>query len=282
MRSERALLIGVIFIACVAVAFFLNSAKQHRISKSAEASNTTATAPVAGSASATSASGTLASNSPGSLSGPLVSFSFDDGWQSQYDNALPILEKAGFKGTFYIISTRVGTSLHMTRSELLQMEADGNEIGDHTRTHPDLSKLTDANAEEQIAGARQDLLALGFHDISTFAYPYGGHNDSTPGLVREAGLSGARSSRIGINSDEEDPYLLLSYHLTASTTLADAEKEIDTAIAQKQWLIFEGHHINEHTDDNISSSFLAQIVAYVKEKHIRVVTVRGGLAFLKK
>ncbi len=34
----------------------------------------------------------------------LVSFTFDDGWITQYNDALPILNAAGLKGTFYIIS----------------------------------------------------------------------------------------------------------------------------------------------------------------------------------
>jgi peptidoglycan/xylan/chitin deacetylase (PgdA/CDA1 family) len=34
----------------------------------------------------------------------LVSLTFDDGWQSQYDNAFPILQAANLKGSFYIIS----------------------------------------------------------------------------------------------------------------------------------------------------------------------------------
>jgi peptidoglycan/xylan/chitin deacetylase (PgdA/CDA1 family) len=34
----------------------------------------------------------------------MVSFTFDDGWITQYNDALPILNAAGLKGTFYIVS----------------------------------------------------------------------------------------------------------------------------------------------------------------------------------
>lgn len=221
-------------------------------------------------------------NPPIFSAGPLISFSFDDGWQSQYASALPILERAGFPATFYVISTRVGTSLHMTQQEILAMEAGGNEIGDHTRTHPELAKLSDVKAEQEIVGARSDLFSLGIKDISTFAYPYGSHGTSTPSLVKAAGLIGARSSRTGLNNDTTNPYLLLSYNLTASTTLEGVESEIDQTIAQKQWLIFEAHHIDESSFDNISSSLLTQIVAYVKQKNLRVATVRDGLQLLNR
>lgn len=59
-----------------------------------------------GSLTTTNYSLTAVSNGTGSNLFPegLVSLTFDDGWQSQYDNALPILQAANMKGTFYIIS----------------------------------------------------------------------------------------------------------------------------------------------------------------------------------
>lgn len=59
-----------------------------------------------GSLTTTNYSLTLASGGTGSDLFPegLVSLTFDDGWESQYDNALPILQAANMHGTFYIIS----------------------------------------------------------------------------------------------------------------------------------------------------------------------------------
>ena len=71
----------------------------------------------------------------------LVSINFDDGYLSQYQIALPILERAGMKATFYII-TQMHDAEHMTDAQVLDLYARGNEIGAHTRTHPALVNIS--------------------------------------------------------------------------------------------------------------------------------------------
>jgi peptidoglycan/xylan/chitin deacetylase (PgdA/CDA1 family) len=59
-----------------------------------------------------------------------------DGYQSKYENGLPILDAAGLKSTQYIITQKVGTGEYVTLDEVLQMYKNGHEIGAHTRTDP--------------------------------------------------------------------------------------------------------------------------------------------------
>jgi peptidoglycan/xylan/chitin deacetylase (PgdA/CDA1 family) len=91
----------------------------------------------------------------------LVSINFDDGYQSMFDNGLPILDAAGLKSTQYIITQKVGTDSYVTRDEVLQMYNHGHEIGVHTRTHRNLTTLTEAEMTDEIAGAKQDLISWG-------------------------------------------------------------------------------------------------------------------------
>jgi peptidoglycan/xylan/chitin deacetylase (PgdA/CDA1 family) len=58
-----------------------------------------------------------AGGTPGPNSFPtgLVSFSFDDGWASQYDNAVPALDAAGIRGSFYIITDEMGAATNPNR-----------------------------------------------------------------------------------------------------------------------------------------------------------------------
>lgn len=45
----------------------------------------------------------------------LVSLTFDDGWGSQYDSALPMLNSAGIKGSFYIITDEMKNAVNANR-----------------------------------------------------------------------------------------------------------------------------------------------------------------------
>jgi Polysaccharide deacetylase/Bacterial Ig-like domain (group 2) len=90
-----------------------------------------------------------------------VSINFDDGYQSSYDNGFPILDAAGLNYTWYIITQDVGSTDYATWSEIFTVYKNGHEIGNHTRTHPFLTTLTQAQMQDEIAGAQQDLQAQG-------------------------------------------------------------------------------------------------------------------------
>src|SRR5262245_14007263 len=97
-------------------------------------------------------------SSAGSPTEGVVSINFDDGYESAYENGLPIVEDAGFKTTQFIITKVVGGPGYVTRGQILAMQNSGHEIGDHTRTHPNLTTLSPAQQKNEIVGAQQDLI----------------------------------------------------------------------------------------------------------------------------
>lgn len=126
-----------------------------------------------------------------SLTTTVVSLTFDDGAQDQYDNARSLLSDHGMKGTFYINSGRVGTSGYMTWSEIAALASDGNEIGGHTITHPDLPTLSTDDQQRQICNDRVALLNMGFA-IKNLAYPHGGADANTKQIAYDCGYNSAR------------------------------------------------------------------------------------------
>lgn len=126
----------------------------------------------------------------------LVCLFFDDGWQNQYDVALPILLEYDFKATFSVISDKIGTGQgfwkYMAAKELKKLAKYGMDIASHTRTHPRLTaNLTDKQLREEIIDSKKHLEKLGFR-IRTFAYPYYEWDDVVINYVREAGYVCAR------------------------------------------------------------------------------------------
>ncbi len=94
-----------------------------------------------------------------------ASLTFDDGTKDHYRIAAPVLEEMGVRGTFYVITDKVGggfwndsgtTRAVMSWDQLAALASAGHEIGSHSATH---SNLTDESVDlvHELVGSRLDL-----------------------------------------------------------------------------------------------------------------------------
>ena len=99
-------------------------------------------------------------------------------------------------------------SLMMRREDMLTLAEAGMDIGGHTRSHPILSGLSAAGAEEEIAGGLDDIAAVTGRRPVLFAYPNGrrgvDYGDREVGLVRSLGLLAALVTNRGIVTRDSD------------------------------------------------------------------------------
>jgi len=68
-----------------------------------------------------------------------IMLTFDDGYKDNFINALPLLQKYGFKGDFAIITSVVGTSEYMSWDDIQNMVNAGMGISSHSVSHCYLS-----------------------------------------------------------------------------------------------------------------------------------------------
>src|ERR1700710_1241628 len=61
-----------------------------------------------------------------------VSLTYDDGLNSQLDNAVPELKRLGMKATFFLTEDNA----HWRLADWEALARDGNEVANHTMTHP--------------------------------------------------------------------------------------------------------------------------------------------------
>ncbi len=211
-----------------------------------------------------------------------VTFRFDDGWQSQYDVALPALQSAGIRGTFYIVTRQLqddGFSGFMSKAEVQQL-AGSQEVAAHTQTHPHLPTLSSSQQQTEIAGSKSDLESMGITGQS-FSYPYGEYTADTTQIVKDAGFSSAVTTIETAVSPGADRFQLPSPSLQLSDTPQSIEAMIDSAIANHQWLIMTFHRIDSSGDQySITPSNFQEVVNYVKDHNIPTVTVSEGAAAL--
>jgi peptidoglycan/xylan/chitin deacetylase (PgdA/CDA1 family) len=137
----------------------------------------------------------------------VVSLTFDDGLQSQYDLAFRRgLQPHHMDGTFYNISGMTGSDQHMTWPELTALNDGGNEIGGHTVDHLNLKTLTDNNQKIfEVCQDRQNLIDHGFYPTS-FAYPEGAYDATAEGIVQNCGYtSGRAAGGVDVGGDGAGP-----------------------------------------------------------------------------
>ncbi|CAN5450847.1 hypothetical protein BH18THE2_BH18THE2_30670 [soil metagenome] len=105
---------------------------------------------------------------------------FDDGWESQYQNAKPILDKYGFKGTFFIVCNYIEKdNLRMSWDDVQSLKQAGHDIEAHTMNHKNLNKLSAKDLNYELSESKRCLDSHGINS-TIMATPYNeGWNNST-------------------------------------------------------------------------------------------------------
>ncbi|MBV8279809.1 MAG: polysaccharide deacetylase family protein, partial [Verrucomicrobia bacterium] len=81
------------------------------------------------------------------VDGPYIAMTFDDGPSPETTpRLLDILKQRNIKATFFMI----GQNAQANPAIVQRILADGHEIGNHSWTHPQLSKLSDDRVTEEI------------------------------------------------------------------------------------------------------------------------------------
>ena len=219
---------------------------------------------------------------PNSFSQGMVTFSFDDGFTSTYQNGIPLLNAAGIKSTQAIITREFGSPGYVTATEVKAMALWGHEIASHSQTHADLVALSTPEAKTEINGSRTDLANIGIN-AKTFVYPYGEFNASVVAQVKNAGYTGARGVQSGYNTPQSNAFELKDQHLTSDVTYATVKGWIDTAVANKQWVILEMHRQDKNGGEYSNDpALLKQIIDYIKANNVKTVTLGEGIGLLAK
>lgn len=139
---------------------------------------------------------------------PIV-LTFDDGLCGNHTHAFPVLQEYGFTGTLFLVEDLIGREHYLTEAMIAEMVAAGFEIGAHTRTHRDLTTLSDQTLRDETGGVKERLEERFGVEVTSLAYPAGAHDARVLRVVAEAGFLTAVTVRAGPASPEQG---LLTLH----------------------------------------------------------------------
>jgi peptidoglycan/xylan/chitin deacetylase (PgdA/CDA1 family) len=126
---------------------------------------------------------------------------FDDGFQSVHENALPVLRERQIPATVFVTAGYVGsrpgwpddpwdpnpTEALMTDAQINALPYEWVTIGSHTLTHQDLGTLDELGLKKELFDSKRELEAITGRPVTLLSLPYGLYSQRALRLASEAG-----------------------------------------------------------------------------------------------
>lgn len=183
-----------------------------------------------------------------------VALTFDDGPGPYTERLLNILHSKGVHATFFLVGNRVDGR----RSTVHRMSVEGNQVGNHSWTHADLSKLSARQILDQVNSTDAAIRRATGHGAQMMRPPYGGLNSTV-----RATLSGYPAGQMILWSIDTLDWKTRS----AAATLSAVKQQVNPGS------IILMHDIHSSTVDAVPG-----IIDYLKSSGYHLVTVEELLA----
>lgn len=214
---------------------------------------------------------------------PLISVTFDDGWETIYSKGAPIFEKHGVRTTQYILSGTFNFYNYMSKDQVLSLKKAGHDIESHTVNHMDLTTLNYNDLNYELRQSKEDLGKLLGREVKDFASPLNRYNDKVIGAVEELYRS-HRNTDADIltlhedsfnTADHFDPHQINAFSVRRTTTVDEINRFIAKAKELNAWVLLIYHQIEDEGEDYyaVSQKALDEQLAAVANSGIRVATV---------
>lgn len=227
-----------------------------------------------------------------------VVLTYDDGLNVHLDNVIPTLDKAGFKGTFYVPGKC--QTMNERINEWRQVANNGHELGNHTLFHPcngtlpnrnwvsedyDLSTYSTQRIRDEITVANTLLKAIDGKTERTYAYTCGDFTVENESFVEylKPEFVAARNVQRGYNLMESiDLFQLKCFGINNKTgkELIEIVKEGEK---QGALIVFLFHGVGGEHSLNVSTEAHLELINYLKknENDIWTTTLEKVSTFIK-
>lgn len=137
-----------------------------------------------------------------------VVITFDDGYETFFSKAFPVLKAYRFPATVFIITKQMEDGWYLTWEQSRQLYAGWMEIGSHTNNHPWLANQSKDIYTDEIFGSKKIIEEQLQVPCEVFCYPGGSYNNAVSNTVKEAGYLTAVTTVHGKASINGNQYQL--------------------------------------------------------------------------
>lgn len=158
-----------------------------------------------------------------------VILTFDDGYRDNYENAFPVLQEYGMKGTFFVVTQPIddGNPNYLDWEMVKEMADAGMRIEPHSKTHADLSGREPDYILYEVLGAQETIAAHTGQTPRYFCYPGGRYDETTIQVLADLDFWGAVTTEGGKWHGFNERYQWQRVRMRNSTPLAEFASYVD-------------------------------------------------------
>jgi peptidoglycan/xylan/chitin deacetylase (PgdA/CDA1 family) len=120
---------------------------------------------------------------------PAVDLTFDDGYASDAEIALPALRDRGLRARFFPLAGRLGSAGHVDQAAVRELAAAGMTIGSHGMQHRSWRGLDAASRHEELTVARAVIAEVAGQPVTSVACPFGLYDRRVLAALRDCGYA---------------------------------------------------------------------------------------------
>lgn len=218
---------------------------------------------------------------------PLITVTFDDGDESIYRGAMPLLQKYGIRTTQYVLGGTADNVKYMSWKQIENMKKGGHEIACHTMSHADLTGLDDVQLNYELRECKNEL-SKRFGVISNFASPYGSQNPHTLSTISKYFDSQRNTdgdptngvTEVDVNTAKNfNIYNIIGVTVEHDTKVKELEELVAYAKQTNGWVVLTYHQADEGTGSEfaVNPEKLEKQFKYLSQTNVRIVTMREAL-----
>jgi hypothetical protein len=227
-----------------------------------------------------------------------VILTFDDDWKGQYLHIKPILEKYGFKGTFFVTCNcltyqnltycnNFGLPSHvMTWNDVKILQDEGHDIQSHGMSHKDLTQLSRQALEYEVGQSKQCLLDNGINStIFANAFSTGWDNATVVEVIAKY----YDMARNGLLDPGQLTHLKCDEYISNQTDCRTYSDNGTLTYANRYSIRASDHnyfdHTSRHNDTKIMSAFIEtinnQTIYNIEEINVIPILVYHNIDFIE-
>ena len=201
----------------------------------------------------------------------LIVLTFDDAPASHYTVVAPVLKKLGLGGTIYVCdfdSFKTRKDWYLTYRQMIEMDADGLEIGNHTLGH--------ASGYGPVIAMEDQVLAHGGPLMTTLCWPiYAVNWDDCPKLSAHGYTFGRGGHERPYRPTVDNPFDVPSFSVHDGVSVENFIKQAQQACNGRiVCFCFHGVPDMEHPPVSLKPSTFNAMMQYLKDNNYKCVAMR--------